>query len=211
MQYINDTDQDSLVPRSLTRAKIESSPATIEINDAIFCQHFKEVCSACEYDGREENDAFFGFNPIDREGIEAPAASVNKDGNYQCKKHALTWIQPMLRLEKANNASAYSGKEGREEIDEFYITSGILNIFKITERNCCERKCTVHYTNVELFKGQLCFMTSDFEDSTRKFLKCQKLTSKANDDSNLSAYKYRATMYINQDSSTCLQTFENQQ
>lgn len=30
------------------------------------------------------------FDFIDREGIEAPAAIVNKDGNYQCKKHALT-------------------------------------------------------------------------------------------------------------------------
>ncbi|KAJ3996647.1 hypothetical protein F5050DRAFT_1807537 [Lentinula boryana] len=86
-------------------AEVESSPATIEINDAIFCQHFKEVCSACEYDGREENDAFFGFDPIDREGIEAPAASVNKDGNYQCKKHALTacnqcygWKKQITRL-----------------------------------------------------------------------------------------------------------------
>lgn len=27
------------------------------------------------------------FDPIDREGIEAPASSVNKEGVYQCKKH----------------------------------------------------------------------------------------------------------------------------
>ncbi|KAJ3815078.1 hypothetical protein EV368DRAFT_38925 [Lentinula lateritia] len=71
-------------------AEVESSPATIEINDALFCQHYKEVCAICEYDGREENDAFFGFDPIDREGIEAPSATINKDGDYQCKKHALT-------------------------------------------------------------------------------------------------------------------------
>ncbi|KAE9391846.1 hypothetical protein BT96DRAFT_858855, partial [Gymnopus androsaceus JB14] len=71
-------------------AETETAPTTVEINDAIFCQHFKEVCSDCGYDGREENDAFFGFDFIDREGIEAPAAIVNKDGNYQCKKHALT-------------------------------------------------------------------------------------------------------------------------
>ncbi|KAJ3932358.1 MAG: hypothetical protein NXY57DRAFT_894342 [Lentinula lateritia] len=71
-------------------AEVESSPATIEINDALFCQHYKEVCAICGYDGREENDAFFGFDPIDREGIEAPSATINKDGDYQCKKHALT-------------------------------------------------------------------------------------------------------------------------
>ncbi|OSD07860.1 hypothetical protein PYCCODRAFT_1463152 [Trametes coccinea BRFM310] len=64
-----------------------AAPAPIEINDAYFCQHFKEVCSDCSYDGREENDTFFGFDPIDREGLEAPASSQNKDGVYQCKKH----------------------------------------------------------------------------------------------------------------------------
>ncbi|KAJ4482596.1 hypothetical protein J3R30DRAFT_3656592 [Lentinula aciculospora] len=85
--------------------EVESSPATIEINDAIFCQHYKEVCAVCGYDGREENDAFFGFDPIDREGIEASAATLNKDGNYQCKKHALTgcnqcygWKKQITRL-----------------------------------------------------------------------------------------------------------------
>ncbi|KAJ7250766.1 hypothetical protein C8J57DRAFT_1138737 [Mycena rebaudengoi] len=61
--------------------------ATIEINDAVFCTHLKEVCADCSFDGREENDAFFGFDPIDREGIEAPNASPNKEGVYQCKKH----------------------------------------------------------------------------------------------------------------------------
>ncbi|KAK0482178.1 hypothetical protein IW261DRAFT_1333765 [Armillaria novae-zelandiae] len=67
-----------------------AAPATIEVNDAYFCTHFKEVCGDCGYDGREENDAFFGFDPIDREGIECPPAIINKDGVYQCKKHALT-------------------------------------------------------------------------------------------------------------------------
>ncbi|PIL27385.1 hypothetical protein GSI_10533 [Ganoderma sinense ZZ0214-1] len=82
-----------------------ATPATIEINDACFCQHFKEVCETCQYDGREENDTFFGvrapcmpfemhlltsygqFDPIDREGLEAPMSSTNKEGVYQCKKH----------------------------------------------------------------------------------------------------------------------------
>ncbi|KAI0826989.1 hypothetical protein BC628DRAFT_1418596 [Trametes gibbosa] len=65
----------------------EVAPVTIEINDAYFCQHLKEVCAECSYDGREENDTFFGFDPIAREGIEAPASSQNKEGQYQCKKH----------------------------------------------------------------------------------------------------------------------------
>ncbi|OCH92813.1 hypothetical protein OBBRIDRAFT_790829 [Obba rivulosa] len=65
----------------------ETPAASIEINDALFCSHFKEVCTTCGFDGREENDTFFGFDPIDREGIEAPASSTNKEGVYQCKKH----------------------------------------------------------------------------------------------------------------------------
>ncbi|KAF7296848.1 hypothetical protein MIND_00916100 [Mycena indigotica] len=83
-------------------------PATIEINDLLFCTHFKEVCEDCSFDGREENDAFFGFDPIDRDGIEAPAATVTKDGVYQCKKHASTscsqcygWKKQITRLRTA--------------------------------------------------------------------------------------------------------------
>ena len=30
------------------------------------------------------------FDPIDREGMEAPLSAPNKDGVYQCKKHAST-------------------------------------------------------------------------------------------------------------------------
>ncbi|EDR06724.1 uncharacterized protein LACBIDRAFT_299866 [Laccaria bicolor S238N-H82] len=71
-------------------AEVQTAPATVEINDAIFCTHYKEVCSDCSFDGREENDSFFGLDPIDREGIECPASIVNKDGNYQCKKHGST-------------------------------------------------------------------------------------------------------------------------
>ncbi|KAI0065047.1 hypothetical protein BV25DRAFT_1799217 [Artomyces pyxidatus] len=69
-------------------ASVETSPAaTVEINDALFCQHFKEVCSECNVDNREENDGFFGFDFMEREGLEAPPASITKDGVYQCKKH----------------------------------------------------------------------------------------------------------------------------
>ncbi|KAH9946476.1 hypothetical protein B0H21DRAFT_743576 [Amylocystis lapponica] len=85
----------------------DASMASVEINDALFCSHFKEVvsgwlmlrygritltwhapqCAQCSFDGREENDTFFGFDPIERAGLEAPASSVNKEGQYQCKKH----------------------------------------------------------------------------------------------------------------------------
>ncbi|KAF7354141.1 hypothetical protein MVEN_01101600 [Mycena venus] len=55
-------------------AETATAPATIEINDAMFCTHFKEVCTDCDFDGREENDAFFGFDPIDREGHRGPTS-----------------------------------------------------------------------------------------------------------------------------------------
>ncbi|EIN09352.1 hypothetical protein PUNSTDRAFT_28171, partial [Punctularia strigosozonata HHB-11173 SS5] len=61
---------------------------TVELNDALFCSaHFKEVCTECSCDLREENDSFFGFEPINREGLEAPQATQTKDGDWQCKKH----------------------------------------------------------------------------------------------------------------------------
>ncbi|KAF5614570.1 hypothetical protein F25303_14094 [Fusarium sp. NRRL 25303] len=62
--------------------------ATVEINDAVFCQqHLAEICDDCSADLREENDAFYGFDTIDRDAIESPDASVNDDGVYVCKKH----------------------------------------------------------------------------------------------------------------------------
>ncbi|KAI9429196.1 hypothetical protein H4582DRAFT_1919654 [Lactarius indigo] len=82
---------------------------TAEINDAVFClSHFKEVCTECDVDLREENDGFFGFDFIDREGIEAPATGQNKDGVYQCKKHSSDtcnqcygWKKQITRLRAA--------------------------------------------------------------------------------------------------------------
>ena len=34
------------------------------------------------------------FDPIDREGLEAPMSSANKEGVYQCKKHGSTSTSP---------------------------------------------------------------------------------------------------------------------
>lgn len=44
---------------------------------------------------------FFQFDPIDREGIEAPASSLNKDNQYVCKKHGSQgreWMNPFTFL-----------------------------------------------------------------------------------------------------------------
>ncbi|KZS97130.1 hypothetical protein SISNIDRAFT_482067 [Sistotremastrum niveocremeum HHB9708] len=86
-----------------------STPAIVEINDAQFCQaHMKEVCDACPIDLREENDSFFGFDFIDREGIEPPTSTTNKDGVWQCKKHGSAecnqcygWKKQITRLRAA--------------------------------------------------------------------------------------------------------------
>lgn len=36
------------------------------------------------------------FDPIDREAIEAPMSSTNKEGVYQCKKHGSASTCPLL-------------------------------------------------------------------------------------------------------------------
>ncbi|KAF8988274.1 hypothetical protein BDQ17DRAFT_1435104 [Cyathus striatus] len=96
-------------------ADTASAPATIEVNDAMFCTHFKEVCDLCAFDGREENDSFFGFDPIDREGIECPAATMTKDGIYQCKKHGSTSCNQCYgwkkQITRARTAAKKAGKK----------------------------------------------------------------------------------------------------
>ncbi|PSR87351.1 hypothetical protein PHLCEN_2v5168 [Hermanssonia centrifuga] len=90
--------------------------ASVEINDALFCQqHLKEVCADCSFDGREENDAFFGFDPIDRESLEVPTSSPNKEGAYQCKKHSSTTCNQCFgwkkQLTRARAAAKKAGKK----------------------------------------------------------------------------------------------------
>lgn len=41
-------------------AEQSSTTTSIELNDAMVCQHFKEQCSECNADFRQENDEFFG-------------------------------------------------------------------------------------------------------------------------------------------------------
>ncbi|KAG7530807.1 hypothetical protein FFLO_04786 [Filobasidium floriforme] len=77
----------------MSSAGLSVSPAdstsSLDINDAIFCEHGKEVCEACAFDAREENDSFFGLDPIERRPLQVPAYTKNaKDGSIQCKKHS---------------------------------------------------------------------------------------------------------------------------
>ncbi|KIM38004.1 hypothetical protein M413DRAFT_30421 [Hebeloma cylindrosporum] len=96
-------------------AETQPAPATIEINDAIFCTHFKEVCTDCSFDGREENDSFFGYDFIDREGIDCPPATQNKEGVYQCKKHGSTACNQCYGWKKQiNRARTAAKKAGRK-------------------------------------------------------------------------------------------------
>ncbi|KAF6756468.1 hypothetical protein DFP72DRAFT_989813 [Ephemerocybe angulata] len=71
----------------MASAEVDTTPATVEIADAIFCTHFKEQCDECNFDGREDNDGFFGFDFTDRAPLDCPPGTLNKDGVYQCKKH----------------------------------------------------------------------------------------------------------------------------
>ncbi|KAG8767877.1 hypothetical protein FRC12_005963 [Ceratobasidium sp. 428] len=65
------------------------SGGSVDIADCIFCaNHRLEACTECSFDGREDNDTTFGFDPIDREPLDLPATQTNKDGVIQCKKHA---------------------------------------------------------------------------------------------------------------------------
>ncbi|KAL4068494.1 hypothetical protein V8B97DRAFT_1918614 [Scleroderma yunnanense] len=115
------------------------SVETIDINDAIFCsKHLKEVllpritphrstpyshlvrfyytqCNDCGYDGREENDGFYGFTHTDRDPIPPPTATQNKDGVYQCKKHgSLSCSQCFGWKKQITRARAAAKKAGKK-------------------------------------------------------------------------------------------------
>ncbi|KAI6001502.1 hypothetical protein EDC04DRAFT_3143884 [Pisolithus marmoratus] len=93
-----------------------SAAGTVEINDAVFCSsHIKEVCQDCNYDGREENDGYYGFDPIDREPLASPTVTVNKDGLYQCKKHGSTGCNQCFGWKKQiTRARTAAKKAGRK-------------------------------------------------------------------------------------------------
>ncbi|RFN48418.1 hypothetical protein FIE12Z_7329 [Fusarium flagelliforme] len=62
--------------------------STIEISDLVVCEeHIVEVCDDCQIDGREDNDAFYGFHSQDRDPVEVSPVTRTEDGLYQCDKH----------------------------------------------------------------------------------------------------------------------------
>ncbi|KAG6815892.1 hypothetical protein H0H87_010413 [Tephrocybe sp. NHM501043] len=69
-------------------AEVANAPVdTVDINDAIFCSaHLKEVVSAL-YVSHDPYMIMLRFEFMDREPIESPVVTQNKDGVYQCKKH----------------------------------------------------------------------------------------------------------------------------
>ncbi|CAJ0544977.1 Ff.00g084860.m01.CDS01 [Fusarium sp. VM40] len=77
--------------------------ATVEINDAVFCQAHLKECDECEVDLREENDAFYGLNSTDRDALELLPATLTDDGLYSCAQHESSSLtdwksQPVLRV-----------------------------------------------------------------------------------------------------------------
>ena len=73
---------------------------------------------------------------MDREGLEAPTSTINKEGVYQCKKHGstgevvsyrrnasllttvmLTRLQSVLWMEEADHKSSCSCEKGSEELE----------------------------------------------------------------------------------------------
>jgi len=97
----------------------EEAPKTVEINDAVFCaDHVREVCADCDIDTREENDAFFGFDTLDREPLSIPTNLHNKEGVYQCKKHAnatcnqcFGWKKQIVKLQKDAKKAGKNSKK----------------------------------------------------------------------------------------------------
>ncbi|WOO79358.1 uncharacterized protein LOC62_02G002882 [Vanrija pseudolonga] len=94
------------------------STASIEINDALFCEHGKEVCEPCGFDGREDNDAVMGFDPMPRAPLDLPAYYKNaKDNSYVCKAHAnneckqcFNWKKSITKLHKEAKKNAKAEK-----------------------------------------------------------------------------------------------------
>ncbi|KAK1923081.1 hypothetical protein DB88DRAFT_330980 [Papiliotrema laurentii] len=92
---------------------------SIEVNDALFCEHALEVCKTCEFDGREDNDAMMGLDPAPRGPIELPPYFKNsKDGQIMCKAHANTnckscfgWKKQITKLHKEGKKAAKNKKE----------------------------------------------------------------------------------------------------
>ncbi|KAL7424456.1 hypothetical protein Q5752_000140 [Cryptotrichosporon argae] len=85
-----------------------TSHQSVEINDAVFCEHAKEVCDKCGFDGREDNDYAIIEDSHPRDPLDVPAFTRNvKDGKIVCKAHAnkeckqcFNWKKQMTKLHK---------------------------------------------------------------------------------------------------------------
>ncbi|CED83584.1 hypothetical protein [Phaffia rhodozyma] len=73
------------------------------------CEHGQEVCTACGFDAREENDAFFGFSPVAERGALTLVdfTRSTKDNSIHCKKHGtvdckqcFNWKKSIAKLQK---------------------------------------------------------------------------------------------------------------
>jgi len=53
-----------------------SSTSSLDINDAIFCEHGKEVCTACSFDAREGEHALELFSVSSRAEADGPLVGL---------------------------------------------------------------------------------------------------------------------------------------
>ncbi|GFZ48117.1 hypothetical protein JCM24511_05865 [Saitozyma sp. JCM 24511] len=106
------------------------SANSIEVNDALFCEHSLEVCKQCEFDAREDNDAMMGLDPAPRQPLELPAHyKSNKDGSVMCKQHGNSnckscfgWKKQIMKLQKEfkkTNKKASQRRDATESTSNF--------------------------------------------------------------------------------------------
>ncbi|EIW69911.1 hypothetical protein TREMEDRAFT_61683 [Tremella mesenterica DSM 1558] len=96
------------------------STSSIEVNDALFCEHGLEVCTKCAFDAREDNDAMMGLDPAPRAPLEMPAYyRSNKDHSIMCKAHASSnckscfgWKKQIVKLHKEGKKSSKNKNNG---------------------------------------------------------------------------------------------------
>lgn len=74
--------------------RLDSSTSSLDINDAIFCEHGKEVCNDCNFDAREGEFAFPYSLPL----FHHPPLTLNilpeNDSFFGVRTHTL--LLPLL-------------------------------------------------------------------------------------------------------------------
>ncbi|WVQ70729.1 hypothetical protein IAR50_000251 [Cryptococcus sp. DSM 104548] len=107
-----------MVELGISPSDTVASDSSIEINDAMFCEHGLEVCKSCEFDAREDNDFMMGVDAAPRGPLELPAHYKNhKDGSYTCKAHGnanckscFSWKKQIVKLHKEGKKAASKKK-----------------------------------------------------------------------------------------------------